>query len=333
MKILFISVCTVLLLMSKTVTAQTENKPRGLTAQEYTDAKTYNIKDIDNDIYAKFGNNQYIVERYEEKKPYFITGDDGKRKRIDLYALTKKGEDFPLATIVYYTTESGKRYTACLPNQFTDGKIWERYFEDIHAINNVEANYVLKLSYVLSKEFSFQVYKATLKGEAVDRSEAGTYGNDICFPGTNMIEMADGSRKMLQDIKAGDKVLVVDSVTKQQRVTAVKKLIRHDAANYTITSLTLLNTTTLSNDHDVRISVQQIKATPNHPIQTQTGVKKIGAVTINDEVLCTNQVTGAISPYRVWLKQEKAGGKQTIYNIETHDASEVIINGVVVKQK
>lgn len=56
-----------------------------------------------------------------------------------------------------------------------------KYFEDIHAIDKEENNFVLKLAYVLSKEMSFQQFRLN-QGKDL-HAEAGHYGSDICFPG------------------------------------------------------------------------------------------------------------------------------------------------------
>lgn len=49
--------------------------PRPLTMAEYDKAKTYTIADLDKDTYVKF-DNTYILDRYQARKPFFITGDD-----------------------------------------------------------------------------------------------------------------------------------------------------------------------------------------------------------------------------------------------------------------
>src|SRR4051794_33521734 len=94
---------------------------KGISMTEYEKAKTFLIKDLDNETYAKFDNNKYVLDRYEGRKPYFITGDDGMRKRIDLYTLTTKDDGSVLGTMIYYTNEKGKLYTACLPNAAAEG--------------------------------------------------------------------------------------------------------------------------------------------------------------------------------------------------------------------
>src|ERR1700748_2669582 len=139
------------------VRAQDTAASRALTMPEYEKAKTFSVGDLDKDTYVKF-ENAYILDHSGFGKPYFITGDDGKKKRIDLYKLILKDGRVELGTIIYYTTENGKRYTACLPGYKADAKVWEKYFEDIHAIDKQEQFFVLKLSYVLSKELGYQLY-------------------------------------------------------------------------------------------------------------------------------------------------------------------------------
>jgi hypothetical protein len=181
-----------------TIQAQEKTAAHLLTMEEYEKAKKFTVKDLDNDTYVKF-DNTYVLDRYEGRKPYFITGDDGQKKRIDLYRFLLKDGMQEMGTVLFYTNEKGKIYQACLPNFKADGKVWEKYFEDIHAIDKVEPNFVLKLSYVLSKELGFQLYKATKQGADLSK-EAGTYGSDICFPGTMEVAMWDGSKKLLSDI-------------------------------------------------------------------------------------------------------------------------------------
>jgi len=323
------------MLLSMIIMCSFAQMPKGITMEEYQKAKTFDIKDLDNDTYVKFDNNTYVLDRYEGRKPYFVTGDDGLKKRIDLYTLSSKSEGSVLGTIIYYTNEKGKKYIACLPNPSADGKVWEKYFEDIHAIDKEEKFFVLKLSYILSKEYSYQQYKTTLKGKEPDRSEAGTYGNDICFPGDEEVAMANGSRKLLNEIKPGDKVVSVNPVTRQPGIVNVKKLTVHEAKNYAITHLTLLSAKVKSTNTatEVQLSSREIEATPNHPVMTKSGIKNIGSVREGEEVLSKNAVTGKYEVFTVWNKTEKANGIQKVYNIDADAGSTFIINGVMVMQK
>jgi len=298
----------VLLLMCGQVAAQT----RSLRPDEYEKAKTFTVKDLDKDTYVKF-NNAYVLDRYEMRKPYFITGDDNLKKRIDLYRLVAKDSMLDIGTVIFYTNEKGRLYTAVMPIFNSPGDVWNKYFEDIHAIDKEEKNFVLKLSYVLSKEFSFQLYKA-MSGKDV-KAESGTYGTDICFPGDQMVTLASGSQKMLKNVVSGDKVIGDDGVV------AVKELIVHAPKNYAITQLLVMKVDE-SND-GIHLSARVLKATPNHPILTSAGRKQIGDVLPGDK----------ISGYIVVNKTESAEGIQPVYNISTDKGEGFMMNEVMVLKK
>ncbi len=330
MKHLFFSVFLALTGMI-TVRAQDTAAVRALTMAEYEKAKTFSLTDLDKDTYVKF-ENAYILDRNGFGKPYFITGDDGMKKRIDLYKLILKEGRVELGTVIYYTTEKGKRYVAVMPGYKADGKVWEKYFEDIHAIDKEEKFYVLKLSYVLSKELGFQQYRANTAGSGKEVSrEAGTYGNDICFPGDMEVTMADGTHKQLSEVKPGDAVVTVDPATHQSTSVVVKELTVHAAKNYAITRVVLLSA--MGQDRDVTLSTRTLEATPNHPMATVSGEKKAGELVEGDKVLCRDAETGRYQEFTVWQKEESAGGVQPVYNIVAGGGSTFIMNGVMVRQK
>jgi hypothetical protein len=312
--------------------AQTVN-PRPLTLAEYTKAQSFTIADLDKDTYVKF-ENTYILDRYESRKPYFITGSDNLKKRIDLYKLIAKEGMQEIGTMVFYTNEKGKVYKALVPDFTADGKVWEKYFEDIDNINKVEANFILKLSYVLSKEFSFLQYKL-LNGGKDMKEESATYGNDICFPGDELVTMANGEKKVLKSVKSGDNVLTVDPVTKIASIVTVKELTTHDAKNYALTKLVLVSAKikNLNDGNYVTLDSKVLQATPNHPMLTKTGNQKIGDIVSGQEVLCLNEQTGKYESFTVLLKTEKAGGTQKVYNIVADGGSTFLMNGVMVMQK
>ncbi|MBW8688206.1 Hint domain-containing protein [Chitinophaga rhizophila] len=306
---------------------------RPMTMAEYTKAKTFTVKDLDNDTYVKF-NNEYVLDRYEMRKPYLITGDDGQKKRIDLYRLVAKDSMQDIATVIFYTNEAGKLYTAVMPLFNSNADIWNQYFEDIHAIDKVEKNYVLKLSYVLSKEFSYQLYKSMHAGKDV-KEEAGTYGTDICFPGDQLVNLANGKQKALRDIRPGDEIISPDMATQQTHTIRVKELVQHTAENYAITRLLIIHAKEQQRGgmHEVILSGKLLQATPNHPVLTVAGRKQMGAVSEGDQLLCMDAHTRALVQYTVVNKTESAGGKQPVYNIVAEGGDAFMMNNIMVLQK
>lgn len=308
-------------------------KPRPLTMAEYEKAKTYVVEDLDKDTYVKF-DGTYILDRYEMRKPYFITGDDGLKKRIDIYKLISKEGMQELGTMIFYTNEKGKVYTALQPNFTAGGKVWEKYFNDIDNINKEEKNFVLKLSYILSKEMSFQLYKAMNNGKDM-KDEAGTYGTDICFPGNQEVAMADGTKKMLSVIQPGDQVITVDPVSNQPSAVLVKELVQHEAKNYAITKLLVVAAEEKQTNAglEVMLTSKVLAATPNHPMTTTKAKKEIGKIVIGDQIMCLNNTTNTCTTYTVYNKTEAAGGMQKVYNMVLAAGSTFMMNDVMVWQK
>ena len=326
----YIITVAVTLCYSITLFAQDVVNPRPLTMEEYEKAKTFEIKDLDKDTYVKF-ENTYILDRYEMKKPYFVTGDDGLKKRIDLYKLIGKVGMQELGLFVFYTNEKGKIYKAVVPNFTADGKVWEKYFEDIHAINKVEDNFILKLSYILSKELSFQQYKSLNQGKDLSK-ESATYGNDICFPGNQLVTLSNGVKKELKLVKPGDEVEAIDPSSKQRTLIKVKELTTHEAKNYALVRLILIYEN-YSTDNEIYLSTKTIEATPNHPMLTDAGSKNMKLVVEGDHILCFNETTKAYDSYQVFEKKEYAGAKQPVYNIVADEGDTFIMNDVMVLQK
>jgi len=124
MKSILLSLC---LLVAGTVIVRAQDTAAGpaLTMDQYEKAKTFSVGDPDKDTYVKF-ENAYILDHSGFGKPYFITGDDGKKKRIDLYKLILKEGRIELGTVIYYTAEGGKRYTAVMPGYKADPRIWRK---------------------------------------------------------------------------------------------------------------------------------------------------------------------------------------------------------------
>lgn len=309
------------------VSFQLSAQTRPMRLEEYDKAKTFTVKDLDKDTYVKF-NNAYVLDRYEMRKPYVITGDDNLKKRIDLYRLVSKDSMLDIGTVIFYTNEKGKLYTAVMPIFNSNGDIWNKYFEDIHAIDKEEKNFVLKLSYVLSKEFSFQLYKAINGGKDL-KAESGTYGTDICFPGDQLVTMANGRHKALKDIVKGDQVV------SDNAIVTVKELTVHTPKNYAITQLLVMHVSEKAEEgvNIVTLSGKVLKATPNHPVQTLDGNKSIGAVETGDKLLCMDEKTKQYQTFVVVNKIEAAEGVQAVYNIVTETGNSFIMNDVMVLQK
>lgn len=307
--------------------------PRPITMEEYELAQTFDVSDLDSDTYVKVGDGDYILDRYELRRPIYITGDDGVQKRVDIYKLVEHENLDELGLLFFYTNEENEVFKALLPNYTADGEVWEQYFEDIHSIDKTEQNYVLKLSYVLSRELSFQMFKNMEDGEFVD--EDATYGSDICFPGDQLVELTDGRVKHMKDVLPGDRIMTHDPVSNSRKVTTIDELVAHIPSNYAITKLTLMHAdrSELPDGIYIDLSIKELKATPNHPMTTSEGDIEIGRIKAGDEILGWNDRENAYRTYTVLNTREITEGIQPVYSIKASDESPIKVNGILVRQK
>lgn len=308
-----------------------QESSRSLSLDEYERAKTFRVANLDEDTYLKI-DNAYILDRGNMPLPYFITGDDGLRKRIDLYKLMDKATRGRLGTVIYYTNERGKLYTAVLPTPNASPQVWAQYFEDIHATNKEEENYVLKLAYVISKELS-QAYSGP--GRPQSQLEGAAYGTEICFPGNMLVKLANGSTKPLQTVQSGESIWAIGGRSTRPLLTRVTQLTSHRAEPYALIRLMAINRSMFHSDAQgnyVQLRVEELVATPNHPIRTTRGNVPLSEVRLGDKIwVAENDYSKLCTVF--WL-YEFAGPPQQVYSLSVEGAdNQPVLNEIAVRQK
>jgi len=118
-------------------------------------------------------------------------------------------------------------------------------------------------------------------------------------------------------------------------ITEVEAVSVHEAKNYAIIRLTLVSARERMTRHgdEIALSQREIEATPNHPVKTMAGEKEIKAVMEGDKILCVDKQSHGYQPFVVLLKNEFAGGVQKVYNLVTRHNAQLVLNGVVIRQK
>jgi hypothetical protein len=88
-----------------------------------------------------------------------------------------------------------------------------------------------------------------------------------------------------------------------------------------------------SSPEETVISTRYIEATPNHPMITEGGSRKIGEIKEGEFIWCYDKEADQMKRYFVFSKTEYAPGKQNVYNIEASEGETLIMNDVMVLQK
>ncbi len=312
--------------------AQESGAARGMTPEEYKIALEATVEDLDHDTYIKFADGKYVLDRYEMKPPYFITGDSGVKKRIDLYKLIDRASMEELGLIALFTnTASGETFNLVIPNMASSGEVWNMYFDDIHQHDREEKDVALKMSYILSKEVAYLMQKSS----GVDMSAMEQSGDDydFCFPSQASITMHDGSQKRISEIKVGDMVTTFDQETLIN--TTIASVSIHHKRNIQLIKVILLpveTTTASSNDESYLADIVELLATPNHPVMTEKGKKNIGQLHIGDVLYRHHPMTDRLEKYKVGFTIPSYETTEEVYNLTT-TAGTYLAGGIMVFSK
>jgi hypothetical protein len=133
-------------------------------------------------------------------------------------------------------------------------------------------------------------------------------GGGSCFLSGTPILMADGSTKLIEDVKVGDMILAYDVDAGKTIEDKVKETFIHDADSYLI----------VNND---------LKATANHPVYSKGKWVEVGTLNIGDTIL---NYKGAYEEVKS-IQEVKADVK--VYNLEVNPYHTYIANGYVVHNK
>ncbi len=320
-------------ILGNQVRGQDTAQPRGMTAEEYKIARAITVEDPDHDTYIKLEDGKYVLDRYEMKPPYFITGESGVKKRIDLYKLVDRASMAELGLVAFFTNvDAATTFNLVIPNMATSGEVWNLYFDDIHQHDREEKDVALKMSYILSKEVAYLMQKSS----GVDMSAMDAAGSDydFCFPSTALVTLADGSMKKIADITAGDALITYEN--NEMITTKVVAVSIHQKAAIKLSKVILLAEATLTAavnaDESYVASVAELVATGNHPVMTEAGRKTIATLKLGDVLYRHHPMTNALEKYKVAFTTHDFDTTSTVYNLTT-EAGSYLVEGVMVLGK
>ncbi len=311
--------------------AQDAPQARGLTPEEYKLAREATVGDLDNDTYIKIEDGQYVLDRYEMKPPYMITGDSGIKKRLDLYKLMERESMQELGLVVFFTnTENQETFNLVIPNFASSAEVWNMYFDDIHQHDREEQDVALKMSYILSKEMAYLVQKSS--GADMSAMEPANSDYDFCFPATAQVTMHDGSIKSMMDVKIGDAVAAYQDG--QRIITQVEGMTVHKKRSIALSKVMLMPEEVLTAAYagTYQAPALELLATPNHPVLTDHGKKAIGQLKLGDRLFRWNPMTQTFEKFQVYFVKNHFDTTQEVYNLKTSQGTYLIQEMVVLEK-
>lgn len=323
-------IVAILLLIVPFVHAQDE--VRGMTKEEYELAKTATVANLDEDTYVKVGTGDYVLDRYDMKPPYVITGDSGVKKRLDIYKMIAREGMADLGLIVFFTnTEAQETFNLVIPNLASKGEVWNMYFDDIHQHDREEEDVALKMSYILSKEVAYLMQKSSGVDMSAMDQENSDY--DFCFAADALVSMADGSEKAIKDVQPGDQVLAY--AEGQILTVKVEGINIHRKASMDLTKAVLFpqeNITASVTATRTSEGMTELVATANHPVMTEAGVKAMGALSAGDILFKYDAQTHTTRSYQVHFVSNQYASADEVYSLEV-EGNNYLVSGMLVMEK
>lgn len=309
-----------------------EDALRGMTKEEYALATTAMVEDLDNDTYVKIGSGDFVLDRYDMKPPYFITGDSGIKKRIDVYKFIERASMAELGLVVFFTdTEAEKTFNLVIPNMASKGEVWNMYFDDIHQHDREEGDVALKMSYILSKEVAYLMQKSSGVDMSAMDQENSDY--DFCFAADALVSMADGSKKMISEVSVGEQVLTLVGDVLQP--VTVEGVDIHRKESISLSKAVLFPMEEITADlagQSARSAAVELIATANHPVMTDEGKKALGDLQAGDVLYKYDAQTGARTMYKVLFVAADFDTVEEVFNLEVEGDS-YLVNQVLVLEK
>lgn len=293
--------------------AQDFNYNRGQAA---TSLEIYNYVTKGLEIQLKSGLDMKRGYFLWDKLTRGVNSSDGSRN-VEIKALVEETNFKVCAWVMIYKNNEGVVKYFCIPTQASSSEVWDKCFADLRD-TNLQTTAYLPITWALMN----------LVGQLTN-----DYTN-ICFPKGSMVLTKNMEYKAIENITNADTLIIFDTIANKLTKSKIKELIIHNESEYRIYKLTFVQTEEVyaSNTQHFVTSDKTIEATPNHPILTSLGVKRIDEVKIDDEVFFVNS-SGEVVKHKVSKIQENFTKARSVYNVTLENGNTFIVNGVVVLTK
>lgn len=309
------------------VMAQTAT-PGTLTVDQVTALKALKINNLEKDTYVKSGG--FILERYEDRPAYVFNYSDGIARKIYLYKVYSAADTKDLGLLaIYQNGKTGELKPFVVPGAAADRKAWDAYLDDMKYVGEKEPGLMPALTFVLSREMATIMAGGAGKADAGGEKKKEEY--NFCFGPQALVQLADGTRKAIADMREGDEVLSYDAATQTVVISRAVALHVHPVTGDAL----LVGIWTVPTDELTASAALMpapahlLEATANHPVLTATGRKALGDVAVGDLVYrCEN---GRTYLARV-VRTGSTGRAATVYSLSTSGGN-YVVDGTVVLDK
>ncbi|WP_128545825.1 Hint domain-containing protein [Larkinella soli] len=309
------------LLFGQTATA-------GMSVDQLKAVREIKVANLEKDTYFKSGD--FILDRYEERPAYVFNYSDGIQRKIYLYKVYNAGDTKELGLLaIYLNGKTNETKSFVIPGASADRKAWDAYIDDLKNVGEKEPGLMSTLSFVISREM------ALLMGGG-PKSEGGDKKKEeynFCFPADAPVTLADRRTKAISEVRPGDEVMAYDAATRMLVPAGVKQVQVHEGGTVAVSGVWLRPVEEVSAGRAAFLTAPVLlEATPNHPVQTAGGSKKLGDLRPGDVLYRFDGAARSVTTWKVDGVQAAVRTVDKVYNLVT-DRGSFLINEVVVLDK
>lgn len=282
---------------------------QGYSPEQYDALKTLQVENLERDTYVFFDEEGFILDRYELKPAYTFNFSDEIERKVYLYLVYPTETEDTLGSILFYQRED-VTIALPLPGAGSPPETWGKYIDDLKYTGEDESGFLACIGFVVSKEFS-----SLLAGSNAAIEEEGEY--EYCFAPSTMIQMADGSKRMISEVSPGEQVLAYSSSENSWKAEEVTGIDIHQKKQISVLTIFYLDPTVNLSSSSVEVPLSSLTLTPGHPVFVDG--KRIQAKNLTPGMFLTISTSEGLED--VVVMGVSQSDINTVYNLQIEDGA------------
>jgi hypothetical protein len=268
------------------------------------------IKNVEKKTYVR--EQGFIFDRPEDTPFYPFNLSDGIERKIYLYQILEGASQKSIGSLAVFTMQ-GKQINLLIPNKLAPSEVWTQYLSDLKNNNKAANGFAVCVAHLLSQ--------LGVENTKESPSEAVEDPNDLCFPAETFINLADGSEKPIAEVKIGDTLTGISS-------GKVVRVDFHEGSFKLSRILVRPNGQAWVSTH-LKGGLIALEATPNHPILTLLGKRKVQELKKGDWLFVRDAVSGRYLTAEIMTIEQNARTVSQVFNLVTesgtYEAESVVV--------
>ena len=243
-----------------------QERQSGMTLAEFDKAKAVEIRS--GSPKKHFRSHGLSYRQHETSLSFQFS--DGVENKVSFYDISERSDQSILGRLVVYSSQN-RLETLVLPNETSHKAVKEHFVADLKAKSLTNDGLGICVAFALSQT-------------QPRSSTALAHPQEFCFPAETFVNLVDGTEKKISGIQAGDEITGI-------RANRVEKVIVNEGV-FSLTRLLVRPNGQAWVSTRNESGLLSLEVTPNHPVLTLLGKKRVEDLHAGDWLFVRDAVTG-----------------------------------------